>query len=99
MARGVRGITRTVPWTRLLEVAKAAPLLKRHWDKLTPAERRQLQRLVRKSKGRPNNLNVAERVSVRRLVRKLELGQLGRDLATLAPNPTSRGKPRAPKTS
>jgi hypothetical protein len=93
MSRGVRGITRrTVPWTRLLDVARAAPLLKRHWDKLTPAERRQLQRLVRKSKGKPSNLNMAERVIVRRLVRKLELGRLGRDLAKLAPFPQRSAK-------
>jgi hypothetical protein len=93
MARGVRGITRTVPWTRVLDMARAAPLLKDHWDKLTPAERRQLQRLVRKSKGRPSNLNVAERAILRRLVRKLELGQLGRDLVSLA-RTGGRRKPR-----
>jgi hypothetical protein len=86
----VRGI-KTVPWTYLYEVAKGAPLVKRHWDMLTPAERSQLQRLVRKSKGRPSNLSVAERLIVRRLVRKLELGRLGRDLAALTPK-LRRGK-------
>ena len=91
MAGRMRGITRTVPWTRLYEVAKTAPLLKRHWDKLTPAERDRLRRLMLKSKGRPSNLNPAERLIVRRLVRKLELGQLGRDLAKLAPALTRRG--------
>jgi hypothetical protein len=65
--------------------------VKHHWDKLTPAERARLQRLVLKSKGRPSNLNPAERLIVRRLVRKLELGQLGRDLARLAPALTRRG--------
>jgi hypothetical protein len=89
----VRAFTRTVPWTRLLQVAKAAPLVKRHWDKLTPAERRQLQRLVLKSKGRPSNLSVPERVTVRRLVRKLELRSLGRDLTSaVSPIPSRRRK-------
>jgi hypothetical protein len=83
MAGRVRAIRRTVHWAWLLEVARAAPLLKGHWDRLTPAERRQLQRLIRKSKGRPSNLNLVERATVRRLVRKLELGRLGRDLTTL----------------
>jgi hypothetical protein len=82
MAR--RPIRRTVPWTWLVDVARAAPLLKGHWDKLTPAERNQLQRLVRKSKGRPSNLTLAERARLRRLVRKLEFARLGRDLAQLA---------------
>ncbi len=80
MARGGKVIRRTVPWTRLLDVARAAPLLKEHWDKLTAAERRQLQQLVRKSKGKPSNLNMAEKAMLRRLVRKLELGHLSRDL-------------------
>jgi hypothetical protein len=87
-----RAIRRTVPWTRLMDVARAAPLLKEHWDKLTPAERRQLQGLIRKSKGKPSNLNLVERATVRRLVRKLELGRLGRDLARLAR--TGRGRKR-----
>jgi hypothetical protein len=79
MAR--RTIRRTVPWTRLVDIARAAPLLKEHWDKLAASERRELQRLIGKSKGKPSNLTLVERATVRRLVRKLELGRLGRDLA------------------
>jgi hypothetical protein len=91
----VRAITRTVPWTRLLQIARAAPLVKRHWDKLAPAERRELQRLVLKSKGRPSNLSTAERLKVRRLVRKLELATLGRDIArTVSPLPSRRRRQR-----
>jgi hypothetical protein len=73
-----------------LTLARAAPLMKRHWDKLTPAERRQLQRLVRKSRGRPSNLSVKERLTVRRLVRKLELPELGRGLVGLRPSARPR---------
>jgi hypothetical protein len=82
-----------VHWAWLLEVARAAPLLKGHWDRLTPAERRQLQRLIRKSKGRPSNLTLVERATVRRLVRKLELGRLGRDLTMIVRS----GRQRKPK--
>jgi hypothetical protein len=82
MAR--RAIRKTVPWTRLVDIARAAPVLKEHWDKLTAPERRELQRLIRKSKGKPSNLTLVERATVRRLVRKLELGRLGRDLAQVA---------------
>jgi hypothetical protein len=64
--------------------------MKRHWDRLTPAERRHLQKLVRKSKGRPSNLTVRERLTVRRLVRKLELKELGRDLTQVASSIPSR---------
>jgi hypothetical protein len=83
MVGRVRAIRRTVHWAWLLEVARVAPVLKGHWDRLTPAERRQLQTLIRKSKGRPSNLTLVERATVRRLVRKLELGRLGRDLTTI----------------
>jgi hypothetical protein len=83
MVGRVRAIRRSVYWAWLLEVARAAPILKGHWDRLTPAERRQLQTLIRKSKGRPSNLNLVERATVRRLVRKLELGRLGRDLTAI----------------
>jgi hypothetical protein len=89
----MRAIRKTIPWAYLYEVAKTAPLLKRHWDMLTPAERSRLQRLVLKSKGKPSNLNPAERLIVRRLVRKLELARLGRDLVALAPG-LRRRKPR-----
>jgi hypothetical protein len=79
--KGRRVIRKTVPWTRLVDVARAAPLLKQHWDKLTASERHELQRLIRKSKGKPSNLTLVERATARRLVRKLELPRLGRDLA------------------
>jgi hypothetical protein len=75
---------RALPWTRLLAVARGTITTKRHWDKLTPAERRSLVRLVRQSKGRPSNLSLRERHQLRRLVVKLELQRLGSDLAALA---------------
>jgi hypothetical protein len=90
--RSITSIRQTVYWRWLLDAARVAPLLKAHWDRLTPSERNQLQHLVRKSKGRPSNLTVLERATLRRLVRKVELGRLGRDLATVVR--TSRKKPK-----
>jgi hypothetical protein len=89
----MRAAARAFPWARLLAVAKAAVATKRHWDKLTPAERRSLARLVRQSRGRASNLSLRERNQLRRLVAKLELRRLGRDLAVLA-SPLSRPKRR-----
>jgi hypothetical protein len=85
--------SRAFPWGRLLAVANAAVTTKKHWDKLAPAERRLLARLVRKSRGRVSNLSLRERHQLRRLVAKLELRRLGRDLAVLAsplPRPRKR---------
>jgi hypothetical protein len=91
----MRGVTsRAFPWTRLLAVARAAVATKGHWDKLAPAERRLLIRLVRKSKGKASNLTLRERQQLRRLVAKLELRRLGRDLAVLA-SPLSRPRRRS----
>jgi hypothetical protein len=92
MARGATW--RALPWTRLLAVAQAAVATKRHWDKLTPEERRSLARLVRKSRGRPSNLSLRERNQLRRLVAKLELRRLGRDIAALASPLPRRGRRR-----
>jgi hypothetical protein len=75
--------TSTVPWGRLLRLAETAPILKRHWDKLTPAERVRLRGLLQKSRGRRSNLTMREQLAVRRLVRKLELKTLQQELASL----------------
>lgn len=75
---------RALPWARLLTLAEAALATRRHWGKLTPAERRSLAGLVRKSRGRVSNLSLRERQQLRWIVAKLELRRLGRDIAALA---------------
>jgi hypothetical protein len=80
---GARTAGRTIPWARLLALAEAAPLLKSHWDKLSPGERRRVQEFVRKSRGRPANLTKHEREELRELVTKLDLRKLARDLAAI----------------
>lgn len=71
---------RALPWTILLELAVK---LREHWRTLTPGERAHLSALIRKSQGRPGNLSARERDDVRRLVRKLELASLGREVLPL----------------
>ena len=68
---------RTMPWLMVLELAM---LLRRHWRLLEPHDRARLAALVRKSQGRPNRLTADERNEVRRLVAKLEPGQIARGM-------------------
>lgn len=60
---------RSVPWIIVFELAVT---LRKHWKRLTPPERAQLGKLVKKSQGLPNRLTARERAEVRRLVAKLE---------------------------
>jgi len=68
---------RAMPWLMVLELAVT---LRKHWKRLDPAERQLLGELVKKSQGRPNRLTAAERAHVRRLVAKLEPGQIARSV-------------------
>lgn len=79
-----RSAMRWTVWGRILVLAEVALTLKRHLDLLEPAERTELQQLVRKSKGRPANLSVRERKRLRALVAKLEPKQLAQASALAA---------------
>jgi len=58
-------------WLVLYEAAKwIYEHGRRRWEKYTPAERRRLGELVRKSKGRRANLSEAERGELWELVKK-----------------------------
>jgi hypothetical protein len=84
----LRPISRTAMrwtvWARILIVAEIALTLKRHLDLLEPGERRDLRRLVRKSKGRPSNLSERERRRLGAIVSKLEPRGLARETAAAA---------------
>jgi hypothetical protein len=84
----LRPISRTAMrwtvWARLLIVAEIALTLKRHLDLLDPAEKRDLARIVRKSKGRPSNLTDRERRRLGAIVSKLEPRDLAREAAVAA---------------
>jgi hypothetical protein len=61
-------------------VFELAVTLRKHWKRLAPAERAELAELIRKSQGRPNRLDSAERLRVRQLVAKMEPGQIARSV-------------------
>jgi hypothetical protein len=71
-------------WARVLILAEIALAIKRHLDLLDAAEKRDLQRLVRKSKGRPSNLTDRERRRLGEIVGKLEPTDLARETAQAA---------------
>jgi hypothetical protein len=70
---------RAVPWLLVFEVARG--LHSHVMDSLSPAERRRVTQILRKSKGNPANVTPREREELRRLAGKLDLKRLGRDLA------------------
>lgn len=71
---------RAMPWVMVFELAVT---LRRHWKRLEPAERAELAALIKKSQGRPARLDAGERVRVRRLVAKLEPGQIARSVVPI----------------
>jgi hypothetical protein len=50
---------------------------RKRWNRLTPEEQSELQRLIKLSRGRPSNLSAAERDEVNRIVRKAMSGRDG----------------------
>jgi len=71
---------RTMPWVMVFELAVT---LRNHWKRLEPGERAELAELVKKSQGRPSRLSAKERTTVRRLVAKLEPGQIARSVVPI----------------
>jgi hypothetical protein len=72
---------RAIGITWLLLAGQAALATRRHLQKLDARERRRLAEIVRSSHGRPSNVSKRERDELLRILRKLELGRLGRDVA------------------
>jgi predicted deacylase len=68
---------KTVPWMILLQ---SAMMLREHWGRLDDQDRRELNRIVRKSRGLPNNLSKNDRNELLRIVRRLDLITAGRKL-------------------
>jgi hypothetical protein len=64
-------------------VAQVGFVLARRWRLMSAKDRARLARLVRESRGRPGRLTVKQRLELRRLVRRLDLGGLARELAAL----------------
>jgi hypothetical protein len=83
-----------IPAARLLLIGQAVLASRRHWQRLEAHERRRLTEIVRNSRGRPSNVTRREREELVRLIRKLDLTTLGRDIAGLASPFGRRGRRR-----
>jgi hypothetical protein len=70
----------SVPWAALLQVIV---VVGRRWRALSQKDRARLMRLARDSRGRWGNLSRKERAEVRKLLGRLELARMGRDLFAL----------------
>jgi hypothetical protein len=82
---------RRIPVVALLSAAEVALLARDHYQRLSPAERRRLVRLVRTGRGRPSRLTARERDELEALVAKLEPRRLFGDAAgKLSPVPIPR---------
>ena len=83
---------KAVPWALLL---RGGVIVGRRWAALSAKERARLGQLVRQSRGRIDNLSVKQRLELRKLVRKLDLKGIGRELMPLVSGARrSRGRRR-----
>ena len=69
---------KTIPWRLVLEVATVA--VNRFRDDLPPGDRQRLTKLVRKSKGDPRRLTASERSEVLKIIKRIDVQKLGRDV-------------------
>jgi hypothetical protein len=68
----VLSAAKKVPWTRVIAaVGWLATAGRKHWDRLTPDDRREVFDLLRKSKGQKSNLSQAEQNRVAALLKKI----------------------------
>ena len=72
---------RAIPWERVLAVARI--VFERFSDDIPKKDRQRLGSLLRKSKGDPRRLTVAERREVVHIVRQVDVTKLGRDVGAL----------------
>ncbi len=72
---------RALPLARIMVIARV--VLNRLEDDIPPQDRRRLGEIVRASKGDPRRLAPAERRDVARILRQVDLGKLGRQIATV----------------
>jgi hypothetical protein len=68
---------KAVPWMLMLQ---SAMILREHWTRLDDHDRRELNRIVRKSHGNPSNLSKNDRGELLRIMRRLDLFTAGRKL-------------------
>jgi hypothetical protein len=71
---------RALPWAVLL---RAGALIGERWTSLSESERARVRRLVAASRGRPGKLSAKERAELRKLIGKLDLGGVWRELVPI----------------
>jgi hypothetical protein len=71
---------KALPWAALLQVGLAVG---ERWRALSERDRARLTRLVRDSRGRLGNLSARERDELRKVVRKLDVKGMGREVLPL----------------
>jgi hypothetical protein len=79
-ARTTLARVKALPWTVLLEVGL---VFGRRWSRLSAKDRARITHLVRQSRGRPSNLSGRERAELRKLLRKLDIRAIARELPRL----------------
>jgi hypothetical protein len=78
--------SRVLPWVLLYELASIAGA---EWRGLSSSEREKLSRLLAKSRGWPSNLSRRERAEVKRIVTKVDLHRVAREIV---PKVVGRGR-------
>lgn len=68
---------KAVPWVTLMQVTV---IVGRRWSALSAKERARFTELVRDSRGRIGNLSGKERLELRKLLHKLDVKGIGREL-------------------
>jgi len=76
----VKRRAKAVPWAVLL---RGGVIVGKRWAALSAKERARFTELVRMSRGRLDNLSSKQRTELRRLVGKLDLKGIGRELMPL----------------
>ncbi|HEY7836091.1 MAG TPA: hypothetical protein VIB59_01415 [Solirubrobacteraceae bacterium] len=71
---------KAIPWATLLQ---GGVVVGSRWRRLSAKERERLRALVRRSRGRVDNLSVKERKELRKLAGKLDLKGMGKELLAL----------------
>ncbi len=74
-------LRRLAPWLIIFEVLRAG---RDHWGELDPSDRARVSALMRRTRGNPRNLTVADRDELRDLGRRLRLGRLVASMAGAA---------------
>ena len=72
---------RAIPWKRVLAIAQV--VLARFSEDIPKKDRSRLGALLKKSKGDPRRLTVAERREIVRIIRQVDVAKLGRDVGAL----------------